>query len=63
MIFRSLRAFAIFMVFVFICLQTDLFKTIQLIQNNNAYHKILSQGTAQLMSNFWVHPTITPNKL
>ena len=51
MIFSCLRAFAIFMVFVFICLQTDLFKTIQLIQNNIAYHKILSEGTAQLMSN------------
>ena len=63
MIFSCLRAFAIFMVFVFLCLQTDLFKTIQLIQNNIAYHKILSEGTAQLMSNIWVHPTIIPNKL
>ena len=33
-----------------------LFKKIQLIQNNNAYHKILSKGTAQMMSNILVHP-------
>ena len=45
-----------FMVFVFIYLQINLFETIQLIQNNNAYHKILNEGTAQLMSNTLVHP-------
>ena len=46
----------IFMVYVLICLQTNLFETIQLIQDNNAYHELLSEGTGQLMSNIVVHP-------
>ena len=43
------------MVFVFLYLQTNLFETIQLIQNNNACLKIVREGTAQLMSNILVH--------
>ena len=53
---------SIFMVFVFICLQTNLFETIQLIQNSNAYPKYMSEGTAQLMSNIFIHQGIIPNK-